>query len=71
METQEIIFELRTKIGLSQDQLGGNAAFEKFKKTLINEINALNVEGMPKLTKLNTLLGSYINLEYRFPTCDL
>lgn len=48
-------------------ELGGNEAFEEFKKLLIEEINALNVEGMPKLTKLNALVGSYINLEYRLP----
>lgn len=48
-------------------ELSGNEAFEEFKKLLIEEINALNVEGMPKLTKLNALVGSYINLEYRLP----
>ena len=48
-------------------ELGGNEAFEQFKKTLIDEINALNIEGMPKLEKLNALVGSYINLEYRLP----
>lgn len=49
------------------EQLGGNKAFEQFKKTLIDEINALNIEGMPKLEKLNALVGSYINPEYRLP----
>ena len=49
------------------DELGGNGAFEEFKKTLIEEINALNIEGMPKLEKLNALVGGYINLEYRLP----
>ena len=48
-------------------ELGGNKAFEEFKQTLIDEINALNIEGMPKLEKLNALVGSYINLEYRLP----
>lgn len=48
-------------------ELGGNEAFEQFKKTLIDEINALNIEGMPKLEKLNALVGNYINLEYRLP----
>ena len=48
-------------------ELGGNEAFEQFKKTLIDEINALNIEGMPKLEKLNALVGCYINLEYRLP----
>ena len=49
------------------EKLGGNGAFEEFKKLLIGEINALNIEGMPKLTKLNALIGSYINLEFRLP----
>ncbi len=48
-------------------ELSDNGAFEEFKKLLIDEINALNIEGMPKLTKLNALVGSYINLEYRLP----
>ena len=48
-------------------ELGGNGAFDAFKKLLIEEINALHIEGMPKLTKLNALVGSYINLEYRLP----
>lgn len=49
------------------EELGDNGAFEEFKKTLIEEINALNIEGMPKLTKLNALVGSYVNLEYTLP----
>ncbi len=49
------------------EELGGNGAFEEFKKLLIEEINSLNIEGMPKLTKLNALVGSYINIEYRLP----
>lgn len=49
------------------DELGGNNAFDEFKKTLIDEINALKIDGMPKLTKLNALVGSYVNLEYSLP----
>ena len=41
--------------------------FEEFKKKLIDEINALGIEGMPKVEKLNALVGGYINLEYRLP----
>lgn len=41
--------------------------FEEFKKQLIDEINDLHVEGMPKVEKLNALVGGYINLEYRLP----
>ena len=48
-------------------ELDGDGNFEQFKKQLIEEINALNIEGMPKLTKLNALVGGYVNLEYRLP----
>ena len=47
--------------------LAGAEKFEEFKKKLIEEINALNIEGMPKVEKLNALVGGYINLEYRLP----
>ena len=47
--------------------LAGAEKFEEFKKKLIDEINALHIEGMPELTKLNALVGGYINLEYRLP----
>lgn len=45
-------------------ELGGEEKFEEFKKQLICEFNALNVEGMPKVESLNVLSGSFINLEY-------
>ena len=48
-------------------ELGDNGQFDAFKKQLIDEINALNIEGMPKVEKLNALVGSYVNLEYRLP----
>ena len=41
--------------------------FEGFKQQLISEFNALNIEGMPKVERLNALVGGYINLEYRLP----
>ena len=47
--------------------LDGAEKFEEFKAKLIEEINALGVEGMPKLEKLNALVGGYVNLEYRLP----
>ena len=47
--------------------LAGAAKFEEFKQQLIAEINALHIEGMPKVEKLNALVGVYINLEYRLP----
>lgn len=49
-------------------ELGDDGKFEEFKQVLIDEINGLNIEGMPKLTKLNALVGSYVNLEYRLPS---
>ena len=47
--------------------LAGAAKFEEFKQQLIAEINALHIEGMPKVEKLNALVGGYINLSYRLP----
>ena len=48
-------------------ELGGDGKFDEFKKRLIDEINALNIEGMPEVKKLNALVGSYVNLSYRLP----
>ena len=47
--------------------LGGAERFEEFKQQLIDEFNALNIDGMPKVEGLNALVGGYINLEYRLP----
>lgn len=49
------------------EELSDGGQFEAFKKQLIDEINALHVEGLPKVEKLNALIGSYVNLEYRLP----
>jgi len=49
------------------DELSDNGAFEALKQQLIQEINALQIKGMPELTKLNALVGSYVNLEYPLP----
>ena len=49
------------------EELSDNGQFEAFKRQLIQEINDLHVEGMPKLEKLNALVGSYVNLSYRLP----
>ncbi|MBQ1235613.1 MAG: helix-turn-helix domain-containing protein, partial [Oscillospiraceae bacterium] len=51
----------------SYTNLDGAEKFETFKKQLVDEINALNIEGMPKVEKLNALVGAYVNLEYRLP----
>ena len=49
------------------EELGDGGEFEAFKKQLIDEINDLHIEGMPKVEKLNALVGEYVNLEYRLP----
>lgn len=49
------------------DELSDNGQFEAFKLKLINEINELQIEGLPKVEKLNALVGKYVNLEYRLP----
>ena len=51
--------------------LNGAEAFEAFKKQLIDEINSLHICGMPKLEKLNALVGGYINMEYQLPNGSL
>ncbi len=49
------------------EELSDNGQFDEFKKQLIQEINELHIEGMPELTKLNALVGKFVNLEYRLP----
>ncbi len=50
------------------DELSDDGQFEAFKQQLIAEINDLHIEGMPKVEKLNALVGKYVNLEYRLPS---
>ncbi|MBQ6891486.1 MAG: helix-turn-helix domain-containing protein [Clostridia bacterium] len=47
--------------------LAGAEEFAVFKKQLMDEINGLRIDGMPRVEKLNALVGGYINLEYRLP----
>ena len=49
------------------DELSDNGQFEKMKQQLISEINELHIEGMPRVEKLNALVGGYVNLEYKLP----
>ena len=49
------------------EELSDDGQFEEFKKKLIDEINDLHVEGLPKVESLNALIGSYVNLEYPLP----
>ena len=62
--------DLLPKLGYWKNHinLAGAEAFDAFKKQLIDEINALHIKGMPKLEKLNALVGGYINMEYHLPT---
>ena len=39
-------------------ELGGEEGFERFKQQLVDELNALHVDGMPKVESLNVLSGS-------------
>ncbi len=50
------------------EELGDGGAFEAFKRQLADEINALSVKGMPKVEKLNALVGSFVNLAYPLPS---
>ena len=50
------------------NELGDNGEFETFKAQLTEEINALHIDGMPKVEKLNALVGKYVNLAYRLPS---
>lgn len=49
------------------EELSDGGQFEAFKRQLIDEINALHIEGMPKVETLNALVGEYVNLAYRLP----
>ena len=53
------------------EELGDDGQFEEFKQQLIDEINELAIEGMPKLEKLNALVGKCVNLEYSLPNGKL
>ena len=47
--------------------VGGMEKFNELKKELLNEINTLNIEGMPKVEELYALRGDFVNLEYSLP----
>ena len=49
-------------------ELSDGGQFDAFKAQLVEEINALRIPGMPRLEKLNALVGSYVNLPYRLPS---
>jgi len=49
------------------EELSDNGEFEAFKQKLVTEINDLHIEGMPRLERLNALVGRFVNLEYPLP----
>ena len=49
-------------------ELSDDGQFEALKLRLIDEINSLDIDGMPRLDKLNALVGSYVNLSYPLPS---
>ncbi|MBR4077618.1 MAG: helix-turn-helix domain-containing protein [Oscillospiraceae bacterium] len=51
-------------------ELGGEEMLQAFKQQLIEEFNALCIDGMPKVESLNVLPGSFINLAYSLPNGD-
>jgi len=48
-------------------ELSDNGQFAAFKRQLLEEINGLRIEGMPRVDRLNALVGKYVNLTYRLP----
>lgn len=49
------------------DELSDGGEFEKLKNQLIDELNGLHIDGLPKIERLNALVGKFVNLEYRLP----
>lgn len=49
------------------EELSDNGEYDAFKLKLIEEINALHIEGMPEVEKLYPLVGKYVNLKFRLP----
>lgn len=67
-QARQYMEELLPKLNYwKQDKNLDDGRFEEFKKLLIDEINSLQIEGMPKLEKLIALVGAYVNLGYRLP----
>lgn len=48
-------------------EIGGKESFDEIKRKLLEEINALNIEGMVKIQDLYPLKGEFVNLEYTLP----
>ena len=48
-------------------ELSDHGQLDAFKQKLMQEINDLSIEGLPKVQRLNALAGNQVNLEYRLP----
>ena len=48
--------------------IDGKEKFVNFKGKLIEELNQLNIPGMPEIEELYALVGSFVNLEYTIPS---
>ena len=46
----------------------GMEKYQTFKKSLIDEINALHIAGMEEVAELYPLVGNFVNLEYPLPS---
>ena len=42
------------------EELSDGGQFAAFKKQLLEEINGLHIEGLPKIERLNALVGKYV-----------
>ena len=49
-------------------EVGGQDSFNELKKIIIDEVNSLNIDGMPKIDNLYEVLGGTINQEYKLPS---
>ena len=69
-QAREYLRQTFPSLGYWKDRanLSACGTAEELKRQLIEEINALNIKGMPKLPKLNALVGKYVNLEYPLPS---
>lgn len=47
---------------------GGMETWQMFKKGIMDEINALHIDGMEPVMELYPLVGSFVNLEYILPS---
>ncbi len=51
----------------NHEELASDGALEALKAKLVDEINALAIPAMPRVEKLNALVGAYVNLAYPLP----